>query len=300
MLTKEDLAHLNSRSLPAVKNTAERKLLKAAAVVMGEGDLPDQLSAARLTEMLSAIEPLLSTKSTIVRGYGSGWLWRLARSQEAARAKLVELYGSLNAPGRLQLIQSFEIKSPRFPQRYQTQVHLLREAFRDVSMKVRLFAAFRASNTIFTELLPHLDAAVKAETDERVLRELRTARDIIAQGYSLAEEQCRDDVRVYHIKCSYNSFGSSTEIPVALLEKVELAELVRRFRVRNRFNLTIPGGPFDPLPPGEEFEALGRWPIDWKKDADEEHAKFEEFIKSDRYKLFLGESTSPTDSESTT
>jgi hypothetical protein len=262
VLTKVDLDQLRKRSLPAVKNLGERNLLKASAAVMGEGAVPDKLSAARMTELLGAIEPLLKAKSTIVSGYGCGWLWKLATKHQAARDKVQESFASLPGPGRLRLVQSLGFSRTASDALRPLELEMLRAGLKDKTAKVRLFAAERAITRLYLEMIPDLERASTVETDEAARRSMLYVLPLLTHGYEakpVESDPAWCDLSVV-IKAGHTASFSA---PTALVEEVGAAEIARRYRAR-KLDHTIPytNSPYDPLPPDEKYKKAGCWPPD--------------------------------------
>lgn len=267
MLSEAERLHIIDLVAPSIKSETDRALLLAAAEVVGVGPVPKQLSDARLAELLSVIEGVLPRPPKMMGHYASQWLWALAAHHEPARAKLLELFGSLNATGRVRIIQNFAICRTDYPPRIPTQIHLLRQALKDKSVKVRFFSAERAGASTFLELLTDVDAAAKVETDSRVVESLRVARDFLVQGYTLDLERPRDGFRWVLVKMGDGGVAGAN-FPENVIKEVGLAEVVRRFRIRCRAFHSIPGGDFDPIPEDHPQASDGQWPVSSDKPAE--------------------------------
>lgn len=262
MLTKEDLDQLKKRSLPAVKNESERKLLKDAAEVMGEGDVPDKVSVARMTELLSTIEPLLKAKSTIVSGYGCAWLWKLAAKHQAARDKVLESFASLPGPGRLRIVQKLAFSVKASGALRPVELEVLRSGLKDKTSKVRLFSAERALSRLFFEMIPDIERALEVEKDAPARRSMLSVLPMLAHGYEAKPNESDAAYFDFHvvIKAGHTAGFSA---PTALIEEVGAAEVARRYRAR-KIDHTIPriSDFYEPLPPATKYERAGCWPPD--------------------------------------
>ena len=283
MLTEHGFLFLRDIVASSLKNRALRKMLLDAAAVVGVGPTPTTLSAERMTQLLASIEPLLGTRSSSVGGYGADWLWALAAFHEAARVRLIELFRTLGVDGRLRIVQDLTICSPRWPERIPTQLHLLRSGLRDASKRVRRFAADRAGGSPFVELATDLDAAIRAEQDQHVLDSLRCSRDLLTQGYFAREGSPGAHGRDFWIILKPGHMTFAERVPVSLINEVGEAELIRRYRARHRSTPRLPGGDFDPLPVGEAYAVMGRWPLDWTKELAEADAEDAARMNSARY-----------------
>ncbi len=250
--------HLHKRSLRVVRTPEDRAALLHAAEVIGLCDAaPDEVSEERLKELLDAILPLLSAKGATARSYGAGWLWQLAAKHDAAAACLREAMRSRNARTRLIAVQFLGFVPASGPLKTAMEKEVLRTGLRDKSRVVRSFSADRIGGRIYLDLLPDLENALKVERNPKARRAMEHSRDGLVHGYTVLSTS--DPMREEVVSCYFQLKGAScgVSIPKALVDKVGLAELVRRARAR-QYDRKIPGDRFDPLPPG--YENAGVWP----------------------------------------
>jgi hypothetical protein len=261
MLNATTWKHLHEHSLPLVRNEEHKRLLKEAADLIGVCDqVPDEIDPRRLANVLDTICLLIHQRSRIVGGYGCTWLWCLASKHELAAARLRQEFARGKAHTRLFLVQYCFGNKRSGTASMSLAMEVLRDALRDRSKEVRLFAAGHCRWRELHEIAPFLEAAIAVEQDPKCHRAMQTSLDDLLRGYHLEgyDSASRRPSDEMFIAVVVPGCSVGVSVPNEIVQKISLDEMAARIRARQR-DRTIPGDRFDPIPPEKQF--LGAWPM---------------------------------------